>query len=95
MSISSLTLSNFSRNCNTIQRVQTQLMDAQTELNTGRHADVGRTLGYVTGNTITYRAQESSLKTMVDTNKLITSKFDVMNNALTSIRTAGDDYSKR
>ncbi len=53
MSISSLTLSNFSRN--TIQRVQTQLMDAQTELNTGRHADVGRTLGYVTGNTITYR----------------------------------------
>ncbi|WP_062113455.1 flagellar hook-associated family protein [Aureimonas sp. AU40] len=92
MSISSLTLSNFSRT--TIQRVQTQLADAQTEFNTGRHADVGRTLGYVTGNTITYRAQESSLQNMVDTNKLVASRFTLMDNALTSIRNNGDDYSK-
>ena len=92
MAISSLTLSNFSRN--TIQRVQTQLADAQKELNTGRHADVGMTLGYVTGSAVTYHTQESSLQSMLDTNKLTKNRFSLMDNALTAIRNGADDYSK-
>ncbi|KTQ94128.1 hypothetical protein NS226_14915 [Aureimonas ureilytica] len=92
MSISSLTLSNFSRS--TIQRVQTQIADAQKEFNTGRHADVGRTLGRVTGNAISYHSQEDTFQSMLDSNKLITSRFQLMDNSLTSIRNASDDYSK-
>ena len=92
MAISSLTLSNFSRS--TIQRVQTQLADAQKELNTGRHADVGMTLGYVTGSAVTYHTQESSLQSMLDTNKLTSNRFNLMSNALTAMRNGQDDYSK-
>ncbi|WP_427024060.1 flagellar hook-associated family protein [Aureimonas ureilytica] len=92
MSISSLTLSSFSRS--TIQRVQTQLVDAQKEFNTGRHADVGRTLGRVTGNAINYRAQEDTFNSMLTSNNLISSRFNLMDNALSSIRTSGDDFSK-
>ena len=92
MSISSLTFSNFSRS--TIQKVQTQLADAQKEFNTGRHADVGRTLGRVTGNAISYHSQEDTFQSMLDSNKLITSRFTLMDNSLTSIRSAADDYSK-
>lgn len=92
MTISSLTLSNFSRS--TIQRVQTQLADAQKEFNTGRHADVGRTLGRVTGNAISYRSQEDTFESMLASNKLITSRFELMDNSLSSIRNSADDYSK-
>ncbi|WP_019996943.1 flagellar hook-associated family protein [Aureimonas ureilytica] len=92
MAISSLTLSNFSRS--TIQRVQTQLADAQKELNTGRHADVGMTLGYVTGSAVTYHTQESSLKSMLETNKLTNNRFSLMANALGAVRDGADDYSK-
>ncbi|ALN74141.1 flagellar hook-associated family protein [Aureimonas sp. AU20] len=92
MTISSLTFSNFSRS--TIQRVQTQLVDAQKEFNTGRHADVGRTLGRVTGNAISYRSQEDTYDSMLTSNKLITSRFQLMDNALSSVRTSADDYSK-
>lgn len=90
MSISSLSLANASRA--SIQRIQSALKDATTEATSLRHADVGRTLGQLTGNAVSYRAQDTSISRLLASNKLVSTRLDLTNDALSSIATNGDGY---
>jgi flagellar hook-associated protein 3 FlgL len=68
-----------------IMKVQQQLSDAQKEMSTGRYADVGKVLGYNTGQVISLRQQHTRLQTIVDTNKTVSSRMEVTQNALQSL----------
>ncbi|WP_062212650.1 flagellar hook-associated family protein [Aureimonas sp. AU12] len=88
MSISSLTLSNFSRA--SIQKIQSQILDANKEFTSGRHADVGLTLGRLTSNTITYRAQDSSIERTLESNKLVSFRLESTQDTLDAVRATGE-----
>lgn len=83
MSISTISFNNASRA--TIMKVQAELRDSLTESSTGRHADVGRTLGRLTGNAVTLRSQETSLDRMLETNTLATQRLGLMDDTLDTI----------
>lgn len=87
MSISSLSLSNASRA--TILRLQSDLKNANTELSTGRHADVGKTLGRLSGSAVSYHSQETSLDRMLTSNKLVASRLDLADDSMDSIAKSG------
>ncbi|WP_102958761.1 flagellar hook-associated family protein [Mangrovicella endophytica] len=69
----------------TAMKAQEQLRDAQTEAATSRYADVGKTLGYQTGQSVSFRVETTSIKSQVTTNGLIGQKLDSMQNVLDSI----------
>lgn len=83
MTISTISFNNASRAV--IQKVQADLRDALTESSTNRHADVGRTLGRLTGNAVTLRSQETSLDRTLTTNKLVTQRFELMDDTLDAV----------
>lgn len=58
-----------------LAKVQQQLADAQKEMTEGRYADVGKTLGYRTGQTISLRQEHSRLNTIVETNTTVSSRL--------------------
>ncbi|RIY01884.1 flagellar hook-associated family protein [Aureimonas flava] len=86
MSISSLSFNAATRA--TIMRLQTELKDANTELSSGRYADVGLTLGRLSGEAVQYHSQETSIQKMLDSNKLVTSRLEVMSDTLDGVRTS-------
>lgn len=91
-----MTISTLSFNTSTrtsLVRLQTQLSDAQQELNTGKHADVGRTLGRLTGSAISARAQESSFIEQQTSNKLVTTRVENIEASLTSIRESAESLA--
>lgn len=90
MSISTLSLNAASRA--SIMRLQTELRDATREATTGRHADVGAALGRFAGNAVTYRAQESSIQGMLDSNKLVTTRLTVADKTLEALAKSGDSF---
>ncbi|WP_062014299.1 flagellar hook-associated family protein [Aureimonas sp. AU4] len=90
-SISSLSLGNASRA--SIQRIQSALKDATTEAGSLRHADVGRTLGQVTGNAVSYRAQDTSISRMLESNKLVTARLELTDDTMESIYKSAESFS--
>lgn len=92
MSISSLSLSNASRV--TILRLQSELKDANTEISTGRYADVGQTLGRLSGTAVSYHSQETTIQRMLDSNQLVMNRLDLVNDNLDAIsQSASSVYS--
>lgn len=91
MSISTLSLSNVSRA--SILRIQSELRDATKEATTGRMADVGLGLGRLTGNAVSYRAQESSFKSQLESNKLVSTRIQVADNTLTALNKSAESFS--
>lgn len=75
-----------------IVKLQTQLQQAQKELSTLRHADVGLTLGYRTGETISMRQEVERLKTITDTNSIAKSRLDSSDVALKGIATTAQEF---
>lgn len=86
MSISSLSFNAATRA--TILRVQSDLKDASAELSSGRLVDVGLTLGRLTGEAVQYHSQESTIQKMMDSNKLVTSRLELMDDTLEGLRTS-------
>ncbi len=84
MSISSLSFNASTRA--TILRLQTELKDAVTEQADGRFADVGLTLGRLTGEAVQYHSQQSSIERMLSSNKLVTNRLEVMDDVMTNLR---------
>lgn len=80
MSISTISFNNASRA--QIMRVQNELREALIETSSNRHADVGRTLGRTTGIAVSYRAQETSLDRLLQSNKLVTQRLTLIDDAL-------------
>lgn len=68
-----------------IFKTQEKLAAAQKEVTTGRLADVGASLGYKTGQTISLRQDHARLKTIIDTNSVVSTRLSASQAALKSI----------
>jgi len=66
-------------------KAQAKLADAQKEVTTGRFADVGASLGYKTGQTISLRQDHARLETIVDTNSVVSTRLSATQAALQSL----------
>ena len=68
-----------------LAKTQLKLAEAQKEVTTGRHADVGATLGYKTGQTLSLRQDHARLKTIIDTNSVVSTRLSSTQAALKSL----------
>src|SRR6185436_4514013 len=68
-----------------IQQTQVKLAEAQKEVTTGRLADVGASLGYKTGQTLSLRQEHARLTTIVDTNSVVSTRLTATQAALKSL----------
>lgn len=91
MTISSLSFNAATRA--TIMRIQSDLKDASSELSSGRLVDVGMTLGRLTGEAVQYHSQESSIQKMQDSNKLVTSRLELMTDTMDALRTSAQSVA--
>ncbi|HWB45945.1 MAG TPA: flagellar hook-associated family protein [Hyphomicrobiaceae bacterium] len=66
-------------------KLQTQLATAQKEVSTGRYADMGVSLGYKTGQTVSLRQEQNRLTTITETNSVVATRLDSTQSALTSL----------
>lgn len=71
--------------------LQTQLLKAQTEVGSGRLADVGLDLGHRVTQTLNFRTDFTSLKSNIDANGMVKTRLDTSQNVLTSMRTLGQE----
>ena len=58
-----------------LAKTQLKLAEAQKEATSGRHADVGAALGYKTGQTLSLRQEHARLKTIIDTNSVVSTRL--------------------
>jgi len=82
--ISTVTLWNSPRS--SLDKLQDSLVKANTELTTGRHADVGLALGYKVGESLSLRQQRAEIETLTDSNGLVLQRLKTTTAALDSIR---------
>jgi len=75
-----------------LMRMQQALADAQKEMIDGRYADVGKTLGFRTVQTISLRQQHTRLSTIIDTNSVVSTRLDVTQSALKSLTDSVQDF---
>jgi flagellar hook-associated protein 3 FlgL len=68
-----------------IQQTQVKLAEAQKEVTTGRLADVGASLGYKTGQTLSLRQDHARLTTIIDTNSVVSTRLSATQAALKSM----------
>ncbi len=88
--ISTTTLWNSPRS--SLGKLQQNLDKANTELTTGRYADVGLALGNRTGDSLSLRQQLSELDALKDSNNLALQRLDTTNSTLDSIRDAATKF---
>ncbi|MCI0466664.1 MAG: flagellar hook-associated family protein [Beijerinckiaceae bacterium] len=69
-----------------ILRLQTELAAGEIELSTGRHADIGLTLGARTGESLALQAEASFLQTLVETNHTVLTRLETADGVLGSLR---------
>ena len=69
----------------TMMKLQSQLVNAQKEVSTGRYADVGATLGSRTGQTVSLRQELTRLQAMIDSNGSVATRMDATQSALKGI----------
>ncbi len=75
-----------------ILKTQGEMVGAQKEVATGRHADVGLTLGARAGQTVSLRQEHARLNAIVDTNALASSQLDATQAALGDISSTANDF---
>ena len=68
-----------------LMKLQTKLADAQKEVTTGRLADVGLSLGFKAGQTVSLRQEHARLQSITETNGLVASRLDASQAALKSL----------
>ncbi|MFA5957151.1 flagellar hook-associated family protein [Hyphomicrobium sp.] len=81
--ISSASISDETRR--SIARLQSQLVDAQKEISTGRHADVGITLGATTGVTVSMRQDMDQIQAIKGSNNLVLNRLTASQSALDTL----------
>ncbi|ABR59137.1 flagellar hook-associated family protein [Sinorhizobium medicae] len=72
----------------TIQQGQAELLKLQTEVTTGRHADVGLALGSSTARSVSLQRELARLGTLVDTNSVVTQRLAASQSALAAMAEA-------
>ncbi len=73
-------------------RLQLQLSDGQKEATTGRLADVGQGLGYLTGRSVSLRQDLDRLNTFKDTNAIATTRLQQTQTALEGIADLAQEF---
>lgn len=73
-------------------KMQSKLIDAQKELASGRLADVGQSLGYKAGTTVSLRQEHTRLTTMRDTNGEVSARLDITQASLTNLVAGAQDF---
>lgn len=72
----------------TIQQGQAELLKLQTEVTTGRHADVGLALGSSAARSVSLQRELARLDTLVDTNSVVTQRLAASQAALATMAEA-------
>ena len=75
-----------------IANLQNNLVNAQKEVVTGRHADVGNALGYRTSYVVSLRHEQATLVAITDTNALVSSRLDATQSALNGILDTAESF---
>jgi flagellar hook-associated protein 3 FlgL len=91
MTVSTLAILNAPRQ--SIYESQRRLLDAQTELSTGRHADVGLHLGGRTSDVIGLRNGFDRNSSIIDMNGLAATELDLTQSAMTSLVELSHQFS--
>jgi flagellar hook-associated protein 3 FlgL len=91
-SISTLAIINATRETRT--GLQAKLVEAQKESSTGRHADVGLTLGYLTQRTVSLRQDLDRAQTFKDSNVVAASRLALTQATLDGVAGAADEFLK-
>jgi flagellar hook-associated protein 3 FlgL len=66
-------------------KMQSKLTEAQKEMTTGRLADVGKSLGYKSGQTVSLRQEHTRLTSMIDINANVDTRLDATQESLTTM----------
>ncbi|WP_152046119.1 flagellar hook-associated family protein [Aureimonas psammosilenae] len=74
-----------------LQKLQAQLNKSVTEATNSRYADVGLSLGRLTGTAVNYRVQETSFESQLQTNKVVSNRLELIDDALTAINKTATD----
>jgi flagellar hook-associated protein 3 FlgL len=90
--ISSLAMQNSMRS--TILKAQLEMTNLNTELTTGKHADIGVTLGANTARSIDLNRDVERLSSIIDVNSMATTRVSTAQTALKSINDAGNSIQK-
>lgn len=88
--ISSASISN--ETLRSIAKYQQQLVDAQKELATGRHADVGVTLGATTGVSISMRQDMDQIQAIQGSNNLVLNRLSASQSALDTLAKSTSNF---
>ncbi|MFT3732422.1 MAG: flagellar hook-associated family protein [Hyphomicrobium sp.] len=88
--ISSASLTN--ETLRSMARLQQQLIDAQKEIATGRHADVGVTLGATTGVSVSMRQDMDQIQAIQGSNNLVLNKLSASQSALDTVSKSASDF---
>lgn len=75
-----------------IMRLQARLIEAQKELGSGRHADVGLTLGASTGKVIAFRQELSFTQSILDSNGVVSTRLSGSQIALQSMSDLAQEF---
>lgn len=75
-----------------VQKLQSRLLEAQKELSSGRLADVGRSLGARTTETVSLRAETARLKMTIDTNASVAGRLGVSQEAMKGLSVTLDEF---
>jgi flagellar hook-associated protein 3 FlgL len=78
-----------------LMKVQQELADAQKEMTTKRFADVGKTLGFRTGQTISLRQEHSRLTTIIETNTTVSTRLKATQSTLQNLADNAQNFSKQ
>jgi flagellar hook-associated protein 3 FlgL len=68
-----------------LTKLQIKLAQTQKEVTTGRHADIGLSLGYRTGETISLRQEHLRLQAITDTNAVTATRLDAAQSSLQAL----------
>lgn len=90
--ISTVTLNSSPRT--NLALMQKRLADANKEVATGRHADVGLTLGDRAGRTVSLRREMGSLSAMIISNGLAKARLDQTQSALAGLNALGETFQQ-
>jgi flagellar hook-associated protein 3 FlgL len=88
--ISTASLSDETRR--SIVRVQARIVESQVELATGRHNDVGLTLGASTGKSVLLRNDQSQLQAIIDSNGIVSTRLKTSQITLQAISDGAQSY---
>jgi flagellar hook-associated protein 3 FlgL len=75
-----------------IARIQQRLVDAQKELASGRHADVGLTLGAQTGVAVSLRQYITQIQSIKDTNSIVLTRMQGTQAALNTLAATSQTF---